>query len=93
MGKFLNRKLTMEDFRVIKCYPLTEEQVKRVNQKINQMIDRYEAEHDWWLDNSTIDCCIESDPSGWYVRLQDVHCYETINMVERMGDCSEYQID
>ena len=92
MGKFAQRNYTMEDFRVIKCYPLTEEQTNRVNAVINQMIDRYEEKHDFMLDASTINCYIESDTNGWYVRLADVFCKE-INMIERMGDCSEYQTE
>lgn len=92
MPKFLERNYTIEDFRVIKCYPLTEEQTERVNAVINQMIDGYEKKHDTMLDIATINCYIESDPSGWYVRLADVYCTE-INMIERMGDCFEYQTE
>lgn len=92
MGRFLNREYTMEDFRVIKCYPLTEEQTERVNTVINQMIDGYEKKHDTMLDTSTINCYIESDVNGWYVRLKDIFCTE-INMVERIGNCSEYQTE
>lgn len=91
MGRFLDRDYKMTDFRVFNCYSLTNEQIERVEEKINFMINTYEENRNTILDNATINCYIEVDSSGWYVRLQDIYSYSTINMVERMGNSSELQ--
>lgn len=88
--KDYRRCYRMSDFRVMHAFPLTEEHIKAIDKVIDDMIYGYEYANDTFLIKSTIICYIESDPTGWYVRLQDF-CSPSINFIRRMGDYREYQ--
>lgn len=79
--------------KLIHIYPLSEKQMKHIEDVLNdefykQAID----EVDWMINFASATIYIESDPSGYYLKLY--HNIDRISKIERvrLGDCEEYQI-